>query len=95
MLYIIGIISDFFLESIFFSSVDLCHTSDTRLYGKYLIVVLFIESNFSWLMWTRSYERHIPYEYIPELRELIERELLYKSSYTSLARIIRDLIEGS
>ena len=56
MFDIIGIESDFFLESIVFSTVDLCHACDTRLDREDLVVVFIIFSDFSWLMWPRANE---------------------------------------
>jgi hypothetical protein len=93
--YIVYIIGYFFLEAIFLSSRYLCHSSDTWLHSEELMMIFIIESYFSRLMWSGSDERHISYQDIPELRELIERELLEDCSYMSFSRIIGYLIEGT
>ena len=95
MLDIVAIIGNLIFERVLLSPIDLCHTSNPWLDRQYLIVVLFIRFDFSRLMRARSYERHISYEDVIELREFVDRELLYDASDTSLARVIRDLIERS
>jgi hypothetical protein len=47
---------DLIFEGIFFSAIDLRHTSDSRLYRENLCILLIIEIDFSWLMRTRSDE---------------------------------------
>ena len=58
-------------------------------------MMFFIRFYFARLMRARSYERHISYEDIIELREFVERELLYDAADASFTRIVRYLIEGS
>ena len=53
---IVGIESHLFIKSVFISSVDLSHTSNARFDREYLPITLIVETNFSWLMRTRSHE---------------------------------------
>jgi hypothetical protein len=93
VLDIVPIESDLFVERIMISPIYLCHTRDTWTDREELMIGLSIELDFARLMWTRSYEWHIPLEDIPELWELIEGESLDESSPYHPTGIIADLVE--
>jgi hypothetical protein len=93
--YIVHIIGDFFVEAIFLSSSYLSHASDARLGREHLMMPLLIELDFTRLMRARSYERHTSAQYVPELREFIERESFDDFSDMCFSWIVRDLVEGS
>jgi hypothetical protein len=95
VLDIVGIQGDLFSECILISTIDLSHTSDARLDRENLLVRLIVELDLTRLMWAWSYEWHISPEYIPELREFIDRESLYDTTEPHSTWIILYLVERS
>jgi hypothetical protein len=95
VLDVVDIIAHLIFEAIFLPAKYLSHPRDTWLHGEYLVVMLIIETDLTWLMWTRSYEAHVSDQDIIELGKLIERETLEDTTNSCHTRIWGDLIEWS
>lgn len=65
ILDIVSIEEDLIFEGIALPTIYLCHACDPGLHREYLSICFVIEVDLARLMRTRSYERHIPYEYVP------------------------------
>lgn len=95
MFNIVSIKHNFILKCILITTIHLSHSCNSWFDREYLFIGFIIKIYLSWLVRSWSYEWHISFEYVVELRELIQWESFYYSSPFHSARIIFYFIERS
>ena len=75
------------------TTVRLGHSGDTWFECEHLPMPFVVEFYLARLMWSWSYETHIPNEDIPELWKFVNRVFFDESADTRLSGIVLDFIE--